>query len=102
MPVQAAAAEAAKLCPNGIDVLINNAGGLQSGNGYGLNSCVSIPKNPCHAACFPCRCCWGIHKGITNVRSLLLLQRCSCKHCSCTYVEDLRLGSLLPMAHARW
>ena len=39
MHVQAAAAEAAKLCPNGIDVLINNAGGLRSGNAFGLLQC---------------------------------------------------------------
>ena len=39
MPVQAAAAEAAKLCPHGIDVLINNAGGLRSGNALGLLHC---------------------------------------------------------------
>ena len=35
-PVQAAAAEAAKLCPDGIDVLINNAGELHPGEGPGF------------------------------------------------------------------
>ena len=39
---QAAAAEAAKLCPHGIDVLINNAGGLRSGNGSAMGCDVQL------------------------------------------------------------
>ena len=47
MPVQAAAAEAAKLCPHGIDVLINNAGGLWPGNGPDPEMlCQSLEQKP--------------------------------------------------------
>ena len=38
MPVQAAAAEAAKLCPHGINVLINSAGKADLATVYGLES----------------------------------------------------------------
>ena len=107
MPAQAAAAEAVKLCPHGIDVLINNADGLRPG-GSGLElMCQRTNRTPWQPTWSPCRDYGATQSSITNVRSchwqrlcLLLLHPPwraetgqSVAHDSCQLVTELPDGA---------